>query len=53
MHIMSFIIFEEIKDQYPLSLNRDRDRLEKYWAIDAFFVKTIFHVVTLPEAHAQ
>ena len=29
------IIFEEkakIQDQQPLSLNRDRDRLRKYWA---------------------
>ena len=32
---MRFIAFEEkaeIEDQYPLSLNRDRDRLQKYWA---------------------
>ena len=30
MHIMCLIIFEEegeIQDQYPLTLNRDRDRL--------------------------
>ena len=36
MHIMCLIIIEEnaeIQDQYPLSLNRDRDRLQKYWAI--------------------
>ena len=36
MHIMCLIIFEEkaeIQDQYPLSLNRDRDRLQQYWAI--------------------
>ena len=36
MHIMYLIIFEEkaeIQDQYPLSLNRDRDHLQKYWAI--------------------
>ena len=36
MYIMCLIIFEEkaeIQDQYPLSLNRDRDRLQKYWAI--------------------
>ena len=35
MHIMRLIIFEEkaeIQDHYPLSLNRDRDRLQKYWA---------------------
>ena len=35
MYIMCLIIFEEkaeIQDQYPLSLNRDRDRLQKYWA---------------------
>ena len=37
-HYMCLIIFEEkaeIQDQYPLSLNRDRDRdhLQKYWAI--------------------
>ena len=35
MYIMCFIIFEEkpeIQDQYPLSLNRDWDRLQKYWA---------------------
>ena len=35
MHIMCLIIFEEkaeIQDQHPLSLNRDRDRLQKYWA---------------------
>ena len=32
---MCLIIFEEkseIQDQHPLSLNRDRDRLQKYWA---------------------
>ena len=36
MHMMCLIIFEdkaEIQDQYPLSLNRDQDRLQKYWAI--------------------
>ena len=35
MHIMCLIIFEEkaeIQDQHLLSLNRDRDRLQKYWA---------------------
>ena len=35
-HIMCHIIFEEkadIQDLYPLSLNQDRDRLQKYWAI--------------------
>ena len=37
MNIMCLIIYEEkaeIKDQHPLSLNRDRDRLQKYWAYD-------------------
>ena len=36
MYIMCLIIFEkkvEIQDQHHLSLNRDRDRLQKYWAI--------------------
>ena len=36
MYIMCLIIFlekQELQDQYPLSLNRDRDRLQKYWAI--------------------
>ena len=35
MYIMCLIIFEEkveIQDQHPLSLNRNRDRLKKYWA---------------------
>ena len=35
MHIMYLFFFEEkaeIQDQHPLSLNRDRDRLQKYWA---------------------
>ena len=34
-YIMCLIIFgekAEIKDQYPLSLNQDQDRLQKYWA---------------------
>ena len=37
MYIMCFIIFEEkaeIQDQHPLSLNRDWDHLQKYWAND-------------------
>ena len=41
MHIICLIIFEEkaeIQDQYPLSLNRDRDRLQKYWAIVVYIV---------------
>ena len=36
LYIMCLIIFEknaEIQDQYSLSLNRDRDRFQKYWAI--------------------
>ena len=36
MYIMCLIIFgekAEIQDQHPLSLNRDRDRFQKYWAI--------------------
>ena len=36
MHIMCLITFDEkaeIQDQYPLSLNRDWDRLQKYLAI--------------------
>ena len=39
---MCLIIFEEktrIQDQRHLSLNRDRDRLQKYWAIDALYLK--------------
>ena len=35
MYIMGLIINEEkaeIQDQYPLSLNRDQDRFQKYWA---------------------
>ena len=35
MYIMCLIIFEEkaeIQEQYSLSLNRDRDPLQKYWA---------------------
>ena len=38
MNIMCLIIFEEkaeIQDQY---LNRDRDRLQKYWAIVVYIV---------------
>ena len=37
MYIMCLIVFEEkaeIQEQHPLSLNRDRDRLQKYWALN-------------------
>ena len=37
---MCLINFEEkaeTQDQQPLSLNRDRNRLKKYWAIVYFF----------------
>ena len=30
MHIIIFEEEGEIQDQYPLTLNRDRDRLQKY-----------------------
>ena len=45
MYIMCLIIFEEkteIQDQYPLSLNRDQDRLQKYWAIE-IWKQTLFY----------
>ena len=52
MNIMCLIIFEEkaeIQDQYPLSLNRDRDRLQKYWAnIDEISI-LMFSVVICAE----
>ena len=48
---MCLIVFEEkaeIKDQHPLSLNWDRDRLQKYWAINAIcIIKLTFSIKSL------
>ena len=44
-YIMRLILFEEkaeIQDQYPLSLNRDQDRLQKYWAISLIWRQIIY-----------
>ena len=55
MHIMSLIIFEEEAEkqgQYHLSLNRDRDRLQKYWAIDAISIFCcIWNIFSIHLAH--
>ena len=47
MYIMCLIIFEEkaeIQDIYPLSLNRYRDRLQKYWASPAYTFLNLEHI---------
>ena len=44
MYIMCLIIFEEkaeIQDQQPLSLNRERDHLQKYRANVALSIKLL------------
>ena len=54
---MCLIIFEEtaeIQDQHPLSLNRDRDRLKKYWANYIYifhFFRKLFPGSTFSELH--
>ena len=48
MHIMCLITFEEkaeIQDQYPLSLNRDHDRLQNFWAIVKYINEKINHYI--------